>query len=160
MARIAAHDVHHAAAANDLALITNTLNAGFDFHRSTRLGPKRTRADEPPLWKGGKRLNIRPLRRVVQGLNFQSFRTAGSVVNPRVPQGLKGDSGNHHPSDVTGLAAESASAKSQGRLASSSGEGAAVSSVRDVLQMLDQNVNARLALDVATLDLQRPDRAA
>jgi DNA polymerase-3 subunit delta' len=38
--------------------------------------------------------------------------------------------------------------------------GAAVSSVRDVLQMLDQNVNARLALDVAVLDLPRPDRAA
>jgi DNA polymerase-3 subunit delta' len=43
----------------------------------------------------------------------------------------------------------------------SSGEvGAAVTSIRDVLQMLDQNVNARLALDVATLDLPRPDRAA
>jgi DNA polymerase-3 subunit delta' len=42
-----------------------------------------------------------------------------------------------------------------------SGEvGAAVSSARDVLQMLDQNVNARLALDVAVLDLPRPDRAA
>jgi DNA polymerase-3 subunit delta' len=38
--------------------------------------------------------------------------------------------------------------------------GAAVSSIRDVIQMLDQNVNARLALDVATLDLPRPDRAA
>jgi DNA polymerase-3 subunit delta' len=37
---------------------------------------------------------------------------------------------------------------------------AAVSSARDVLQMLDQNVNARLALDVALLDLPRPDRAA
>jgi DNA polymerase-3 subunit delta' len=34
--------------------------------------------------------------------------------------------------------------------------GAAVSSVRDVLQMLDQNVNARLALDVVVLDLPRP----
>jgi DNA polymerase-3 subunit delta' len=43
----------------------------------------------------------------------------------------------------------------------SAGEaGTAVSSVRDVLQMLDQNVNARLALDVATLDLPRPDRVA
>jgi DNA polymerase-3 subunit delta' len=37
---------------------------------------------------------------------------------------------------------------------------AAVSSARDVLQMLDQNVNARLALDVATLDLPRPVVAA
>jgi DNA polymerase-3 subunit delta' len=37
---------------------------------------------------------------------------------------------------------------------------AAVSSARDVLQMLDQNVNARLALDVAVLDLPRLDRAA
>ena len=46
------------------------------------------------------------------------------------------------------------------RALSASEAGAAVSSVRDVLQMLDQNVNARLALDVATLDLPRPDRAA
>jgi len=38
--------------------------------------------------------------------------------------------------------------------------GRAVSSARDILQMLDQNVNARLALDVAALDLPRPDRAA
>ncbi len=37
---------------------------------------------------------------------------------------------------------------------------AAVSNVRDVIQMLDQNVNARLALDVMALDLPRPDRAA
>jgi DNA polymerase-3 subunit delta' len=46
------------------------------------------------------------------------------------------------------------------RALSSQEVGAAVSSVRDVLQMLDQNVNARLALDVAVLDLPRPDRAA
>jgi DNA polymerase-3 subunit delta' len=46
------------------------------------------------------------------------------------------------------------------RALSASEVGAAVSSVRDVLQMLDQNVNARLALDVATLDLPRPERAA
>lgn len=38
--------------------------------------------------------------------------------------------------------------------------GRAVASARDILQMLDQNVNARLALDVAALDLPRPDRAA
>jgi DNA polymerase-3 subunit delta' len=38
--------------------------------------------------------------------------------------------------------------------------GAAIESVRDILQMLDQNVNARLALDVAALELPRPDRAA
>ena len=38
--------------------------------------------------------------------------------------------------------------------------GAAVESVRDILQMLDQNVNARLALDVAALDLPRPDQVA
>jgi DNA polymerase-3 subunit delta' len=38
--------------------------------------------------------------------------------------------------------------------------GAAVASVRDVLEMLDQNVNARLALDVAALDLPRPERVA
>jgi DNA polymerase III subunit delta' len=36
----------------------------------------------------------------------------------------------------------------------------AVSSLRDTLAMLDQNVNARLALDVALLDLPRPARAA
>jgi DNA polymerase-3 subunit delta' len=46
------------------------------------------------------------------------------------------------------------------RALSSSEVGAAVASARDVLQMLDQNVNARLALDVAVLDLPRPDRAA
>jgi DNA polymerase-3 subunit delta' len=38
--------------------------------------------------------------------------------------------------------------------------GAAVAGVRDVLEMLDQNVNARLALDVAALDLPRPERVA
>jgi DNA polymerase-3 subunit delta' len=38
--------------------------------------------------------------------------------------------------------------------------GAAVTSLRDALQMLDQNVNARLTLDVAALDLPRLDRAA
>jgi DNA polymerase-3 subunit delta' len=37
---------------------------------------------------------------------------------------------------------------------------AGVASVRDILQMLDQNVNARLALDVAVLDLPRPERVA
>jgi DNA polymerase-3 subunit delta' len=36
----------------------------------------------------------------------------------------------------------------------------AVAGLRDILQMLDQNVNARLALDVALLDLPRPERAA
>lgn len=47
VARIAAHDAHHAAAANDLTLVTNTFYAGFNFHRFTWLGPKRTRADDP-----------------------------------------------------------------------------------------------------------------
>jgi DNA polymerase-3 subunit delta' len=37
---------------------------------------------------------------------------------------------------------------------------AAVAQVRDTLMMLDQNVNARLALDVVTLDLPRSDLAA
>jgi hypothetical protein len=31
--RIAAHDVHHAAAADDLALVTHPPNAGTHFHR-------------------------------------------------------------------------------------------------------------------------------
>jgi DNA polymerase-3 subunit delta' len=48
----------------------------------------------------------------------------------------------------------------QARALSSQEVGAAVSSARDILQMLDQNVNARLALDVVALDLPRPDRAA
>lgn len=48
----------------------------------------------------------------------------------------------------------------QARMLSPEAAAAAVASVRDVLQMLDQNVNARLALDVAALDLPRPDRAA
>ncbi len=38
--------------------------------------------------------------------------------------------------------------------------GAAIAQARDTLQMLDQNVNARLALDVALLDLPRRARAA
>jgi DNA polymerase III subunit delta' len=46
------------------------------------------------------------------------------------------------------------------RLLDSHQAGAAVESLRDILQMLDQNVNARLALDVALLDLPRPGRAA
>ena len=46
------------------------------------------------------------------------------------------------------------------RALSSQEAGAAVSSVRDILQMLDQNVNARLALDVVALDLPRPERVA
>lgn len=37
---------------------------------------------------------------------------------------------------------------------------AAVAAVRDTLLMLDQNVNARLALDVVLLDVPRPGRAA
>ena len=36
----------------------------------------------------------------------------------------------------------------------------AVAGLRDILQMLDQNVNARLALDVALLDLPRLEQAA
>jgi DNA polymerase III subunit delta' len=46
------------------------------------------------------------------------------------------------------------------RLVSPSEAGAAVECVRDTLQMLDQNVNARLALDVVTLDLPRAERVA
>jgi hypothetical protein len=36
MAWIAADDVHDPTAADDLALIANSLNAGFDFHGNTR----------------------------------------------------------------------------------------------------------------------------
>jgi hypothetical protein len=36
VARVAADDVHDAAAADDLAFIANSLNAGFDFHGDTR----------------------------------------------------------------------------------------------------------------------------
>jgi hypothetical protein len=32
MARVTADDVHHSAAADDFALIADSLNAGFDFH--------------------------------------------------------------------------------------------------------------------------------
>ncbi|MGE3907897.1 MAG: ATP-binding protein [Chloroflexota bacterium] len=47
-----------------------------------------------------------------------------------------------------------------GRTLDAAQAGAAVSSLRDIMQMLDQNVNARLALDVATLDLPRTGRVA
>jgi hypothetical protein len=40
VARIAAHNVNDATTTHDFTLITNTLNAGFDFHRSTQLGPR------------------------------------------------------------------------------------------------------------------------
>jgi hypothetical protein len=36
VAWVAADDVHDPAAADDLALIANSLNAGFDFHGDTR----------------------------------------------------------------------------------------------------------------------------
>jgi hypothetical protein len=36
VARVAADDVHDPTAAYDLALIANSLNAGFDFHGDTR----------------------------------------------------------------------------------------------------------------------------
>jgi hypothetical protein len=36
MTRIAADDAHHPTAADDLALIANSLNAGFDFHGDIR----------------------------------------------------------------------------------------------------------------------------
>ena len=36
MARVAADDSHHPTAADDLALIANSLNAGFDFHGNIR----------------------------------------------------------------------------------------------------------------------------
>jgi hypothetical protein len=35
VARIGADDVDHAAAADDLAMLANSLNAGSDFHGST-----------------------------------------------------------------------------------------------------------------------------
>src|SRR6185369_6814449 len=35
VARVAADDVHHSAAADDLAFVANSLNAGFDFHMGT-----------------------------------------------------------------------------------------------------------------------------
>lgn len=60
VARIAAHDAHHPATANDLTLITNTLYAGFNFHRFTRLGPKRTRADDPLPSKRRETLEYKP----------------------------------------------------------------------------------------------------
>jgi hypothetical protein len=36
MARVATDDVHHPAAADDLAFIADSLNAGFDFHDGIR----------------------------------------------------------------------------------------------------------------------------
>jgi hypothetical protein len=36
MARVAADDVNHAATADNFALIANSFNAGFDFHRCTQ----------------------------------------------------------------------------------------------------------------------------
>jgi hypothetical protein len=36
MARVAADDVHDPTAADDLALIANSFNAGFHFHGDTR----------------------------------------------------------------------------------------------------------------------------
>jgi DNA polymerase-3 subunit delta' len=48
----------------------------------------------------------------------------------------------------------------QAQLISKRDVASGVAGVRDILQMLDQNVNARLALDVAVLDLPRPERVA
>jgi hypothetical protein len=42
VARIAAHDADHPAAANDLALVANTPDAGADFHGSTLTRQKQT----------------------------------------------------------------------------------------------------------------------
>jgi hypothetical protein len=44
VARIAAHDAHHPAAANYLAFVANTPDAGADFHGNTH--PTRTSVDK------------------------------------------------------------------------------------------------------------------
>jgi hypothetical protein len=43
VARIAAHDVHDATAADDFTLVANTLDAGFDFHDDIRRTEARRR---------------------------------------------------------------------------------------------------------------------
>jgi hypothetical protein len=43
VARVAAHDVHHAPAAHNFAVVAQTLNAGADFH-------DRALPDDKQLW--------------------------------------------------------------------------------------------------------------
>jgi len=80
VARIAAHDEHHAAAANNFALVANATDAGADFHGNTRSGgsatntPRRHHAPGNRAPIGGKRLSIRPLVPVRQGPLFGDFR--------------------------------------------------------------------------------------
>jgi len=45
VARIAANDVHHPTAADDLAVFTHSLNAGTNFHRYEALFPHAERTE-------------------------------------------------------------------------------------------------------------------
>jgi hypothetical protein len=60
VARIGTHDVHHTTAADDLALIAHSLNAGSDFHLSL---PNST-----STWVLAKHMNIDLVGLGVQGL--------------------------------------------------------------------------------------------
>lgn len=72
MARVAAYDTHHTAAADDLTLVTNSFDAGFYFHGFIRA----SRRQEGPairsfIKNGGKRLSIRCRDPALQGLKSQ-----------------------------------------------------------------------------------------
>jgi hypothetical protein len=49
VARIAAHDAHHATAAHNLALIANSPDTGADFHGNTRSSKSKTHHEEQTL---------------------------------------------------------------------------------------------------------------
>jgi hypothetical protein len=51
MARIAAHDVHHAATADDFALVADSFDAGLYFHRFTRRGKDADSDETGPEWR-------------------------------------------------------------------------------------------------------------
>jgi hypothetical protein len=51
VARIAAHDEHHPAAADDFALVTYSLDAGFDFHGSHAAQAAESPQESPDNWR-------------------------------------------------------------------------------------------------------------
>lgn len=81
MARIGTDDVHHSSAADDLAMFTDALNAGTNFHGGITAG----------TWNFDKRLNIAlapgcgqaPSANRVLDIGERGRKTAGGFVAER-----------------------------------------------------------------------------
>jgi hypothetical protein len=68
--RVAAYDVHHPTATDDLAALTNSFDTGTDFHDGTRWLVS---------WYGAKYLSINAVHRIIQGPLRKKF-PVGSIL--------------------------------------------------------------------------------